>query len=108
MLKTIHGASLAAAMFLMVAPTMAAAHNYTYYDQNGRAHYTHSAKYAQRHDHAPPRSCRHEATKGTVIGGVGGAVVGQVIAKNTLGTLIGAGAGAVAGHEIAKSHCERR
>jgi uncharacterized protein YcfJ len=50
---------------------------------------------------------RRNANNGTIIGGVGGALVGQAIGHNTAGTLIGAGAGAVAGHEIAKSRAKR-
>ena len=43
--------------------------------------------------------------KGTVIGAVGGGVLGNVVAghgNKTAGTVIGAGVGAVAGHEVAK------
>ena len=50
---------------------------------------------------------RRNANNGTIIGGVGGALVGQAIGHNTTGTLIGAGAGAIAGHEIAKSRAKR-
>ena len=55
-----------------------------------------------------PSAVRRNANNGTVIGGVGGALVGQAIGHNTTGTLIGAGAGAVAGHEIAKSRAKRK
>lgn len=55
-----------------------------------------------------PSAVRRNATTGTIIGGVGGALVGQAIGHNTTGTLIGAGAGAVAGHEIAKSRAKRK
>ena len=54
-----------------------------------------------------PSGVRRNANNGTIIGGVGGALVGQAIGHNTAGTLIGAGAGAVAGHEIAKSRAKR-
>jgi uncharacterized protein YcfJ len=43
--------------------------------------------------------------KGTIIGAVGGGVLGNVVAghgNKTAGTVIGAGVGAVAGHEVAK------
>jgi hypothetical protein len=55
-----------------------------------------------------PSGVRRNANNGTIIGGVGGALVGQAIGHNTAGTLIGAGAGAVAGHEIAKSRAKRK
>lgn len=43
--------------------------------------------------------------KGTVIGAVGGGLLGNAIAgdgNRTAGTVVGAGVGAVAGHEVAK------
>ena len=42
---------------------------------------------------------------GTVVGAVGGGLLGNVVAghgNKTAGTVIGAGVGAVAGHEVAK------
>src|ERR1043165_9465931 len=56
------------------------------------------------------KSVKKSANKGTVIGAVGGGVLGNVVAghgNKTGGTLIGAGVGAVAGHEIAKSHAKK-
>jgi uncharacterized protein YcfJ len=50
---------------------------------------------------------RRNANNGTLIGAVGGGLLGNAIGKNTTGTLIGAGAGAVAGHQIAKSRAKR-
>ena len=53
------------------------------------------------------KSVKKSANKGTVIGAVGGGVLGNVVAghgNKTGGTLIGAGVGAVAGHEIAKNN----
>jgi hypothetical protein len=63
-----------------------------------------------RHHHHYYRSehCHSAATTGTVLGAVGGALVGNALASHggkTGGTLIGAGVGAVAGHEIGKHHC---
>ena len=49
---------------------------------------------------------RHRANNGTVIGAVGGGLLGNAVAghgNKTGGTLIGAGVGAVAGHQIAKN-----
>jgi uncharacterized protein YcfJ len=43
--------------------------------------------------------------KGTIVGAVGGGLLGNVVAghgNKTAGTVIGAGVGAVAGHEVAK------
>ena len=110
MLKFIRYAGAAAAIIVAAAP-VASARTYTYYDRDGRAHYTHSRVYAQNHDQRrtyPVRDCGRSGTKGAVIGGIGGAVVGQAIGHNTGGTLIGAGVGALAGHQIGKSRCESR
>ena len=52
---------------------------------------------------------KHTARTGTVVGAVGGGLLGNAIGGNTTGTLLGAGAGAVVGHEVgkgkAKKHC---
>lgn len=45
------------------------------------------------------------ATTGTIIGGVGGALVGNAISKGGGGAIIGGLGGAVVGHEIGKSGC---
>lgn len=54
----------------------------------------------------PCRSDRRAAgNRGTLIGGIAGAVIGSQLAgrgARTEGTLIGAGVGAVAGHQIGK------
>jgi uncharacterized protein YcfJ len=68
---------------------------------------------------APPRKtqvlvCKDVKTsnnKGTVIGAVGGGLLGHVVAghgNKTAGTVIGAGVGAVAGHEVAKRNNARK
>ncbi len=54
--------------------------------------------------------CDHskkKATNGTMIGAIGGGLVGNALGKDTGSTLIGAGVGAVAGHEIAKGSSKR-
>lgn len=64
---------------------------------------------------AEARRCnRMNKTEGAVVGAVGGAVLGNVIAgrgSRGTGTLLGAAAGGVAGHEIARGkynkHCKR-
>jgi hypothetical protein len=55
-----------------------------------------------------PSGVRRNANNGTLIGAVGGGLVGNAIGKNTTGTLVGAGVGAVAGHEIAKNRAEKK
>jgi uncharacterized protein YcfJ len=54
---------------------------------------------------AASASCRGRANTGTVIGGVGGALVGNSISKGGGGAIIGGLGGAVLGHQIAKSGC---
>lgn len=52
-------------------------------------------------------SSRHARNTGTVVGAIGGGLIGQAVSHNTGGTLIGAGVGAVAGHEVAKHNGKR-
>ena len=54
------------------------------------------------------RQVRHSANTGTVVGAVGGGLLGNAIGGNTGSTLLGAGAGAVAGHQIAKSNAKKK
>lgn len=64
----------------------------------------HASRY--RHHHHRTRACN--TTTGTVVGAIGGGLLGNVVAgrrHRTAGTLIGAGAGAVAGHELARRNC---
>ena len=68
-------------------------HHYHYYHHYGRERY-------YRHD------CRRAGNTGTVVGAVGGGILGSSLGGGRLGnTLLGAGAGAVAGHEIGKHSC---
>ena len=82
-------AASAALLGAMIPPTLADAHP--------RHHYRHYRG-----------SCAHErhsaATKGAIIGAVGGALIGNSLSPgNRLpGTLLGAGAGAYVGHQIGK------
>jgi hypothetical protein len=108
MVKTIRRAGVAVAFALVVAAPVVSAHSYAYYDRDGHRHYSHNSRYASRYDEPRYRSCGRAATKGTIIGGVGGAVLGQAIGHDTLGTVVGAGAGALAGRQIAKSNCQSR
>lgn len=53
---------------------------------------------------------RRAGNTGTVVGAIGGALVGNAVAghgNKTAGTLIGAGVGGVAGHQIAKQNAKR-
>lgn len=60
---------------------------------------------------AEARQCRRmNKTEGAVVGAVGGAVLGNVIAgrgSRGTGTVLGAVAGGVAGHEIARNKYNR-
>ena len=50
-------------------------------------------------------SCQGRKNTGTVIGGVGGALLGNSISKGGGGAVVGGLGGAVVGHEIAKGGC---
>nr|WP_295110494.1 hypothetical protein [uncultured Caulobacter sp.] len=56
---------------------------------------------------ADAASCRSRKATGTVIGGLGGALVGNAISKGGGGLLIGGVGGALIGREIGKSGCHR-
>ncbi len=89
----------------MMALTMGAgpadahrSHYRHWHDASGRAHYYHRSRHYQ--------NCR---TAGTVVGVIGGAVVGNAITHHSgLGTVAGAGIGGLAGHDIASRNCRRR
>ena len=53
-------------------------------------------------------SCQGRKNTGTLIGGVGGALLGNSISRGGGGAVIGGLGGAVVGHEIAKSGCGAR
>ena len=50
-------------------------------------------------------SCQGRKNTGTVIGGVGGALLGNSISKGGGGAVVGGLGGAVLGHEVAKGGC---
>jgi uncharacterized protein YcfJ len=55
------------------------------------------------------RQVRHAANTGTVVGAVGGGLLGNAVGHGGTGsTLVGAGVGAVAGHQIAKSNAKKK
>jgi hypothetical protein len=52
-------------------------------------------------------SCSDRKAAGTVLGGVGGALIGNSISGGGGGALLGGLGGAVLGHEVARSGCRR-
>jgi hypothetical protein len=52
-------------------------------------------------------SCYDRKVTGTVVGGVGGALIGNSIARGGGGAVLGGLGGAVLGHEVARSTCGR-
>lgn len=55
------------------------------------------------------KTSKNRKTTGTVVGAVGGGLLGNAIADGgATGTVLGAGAGALAGREIAKSGGKKR
>jgi uncharacterized protein YcfJ len=53
-------------------------------------------------------SCHSRKTNGTILGGVGGALLGNSISHGGGGAVVGGLGGAVVGHEIARSGCKSR
>lgn len=53
-------------------------------------------------------SCQSRKTTGTLLGGLGGALIGNQVSHGGGGAVIGGLGGAVVGHEIGKSGCNRR
>jgi hypothetical protein len=56
---------------------------------------------------ADAATCRSRKATGTVIGGLGGALVGNAVKRGGAGLLIGGVGGALVGREIGKSGCHR-
>lgn len=56
---------------------------------------------------ADAASCSSRKTTGTILGGVGGALIGNSISGGGGGAVIGGLGGAVVGHEIGRSGCRR-
>ncbi len=52
-------------------------------------------------------SCEGRKATGTVVGGVGGALIGNSLARGGAGAVLGGLGGAVLGHEIAGAGCGR-
>jgi uncharacterized protein YcfJ len=53
-------------------------------------------------------SCQSRKTTGTLLGGVGGALLGNSISHGGGGAVIGGLGGAVVGHQIGKSGCNNQ
>jgi uncharacterized protein YcfJ len=88
--------ALSSALSLAAAPAGAATH---------RTHHTRTA-YNSRAAADCERARHRSGNTGTVLGAIGGGVIGSQMAEpgsRTLGTVLGAGGGAVVGHQIAKS-----
>jgi hypothetical protein len=56
---------------------------------------------------ADAASCHSRKTTGTILGGVGGALLGNAVSHGGGGAVIGGLGGAVVGHEIGKGGCGR-
>jgi uncharacterized protein YcfJ len=56
-------------------------------------------------DSASAASCRDRKVTGTVIGGVGGALLGGAVTHGAAGPIVGGLGGAVVGHEIGRNGC---
>ena len=58
---------------------------------------------------AHAESCQRHAhdrkVTGTVVGGIGGALIGNAITHNTTGAVLGGVSGAVVGNQIARVNC---
>ena len=52
-------------------------------------------------------SCAERKTTGTVLGGIGGALLGNSISRGGGGAIVGGIGGAVVGHEVAGAGCGR-
>ena len=52
-------------------------------------------------------SCEGRKTTGTILGGVGGALLGNAVSHGGGGAVIGGLGGAVVGHQIGKDGCSR-
>ena len=52
-------------------------------------------------------SCHSRKVNGTILGGVGGALLGGAVTHGSTGPIVGGLGGAVLGHEIGRSGCNR-
>ncbi len=111
-MKTIFLAAgvLASSLTLAAPPAMAVApHQPHAYARAARHHDHHGYAYHRRSAESCRRARHRSANTGTVLGVIGGGVIGSQLAgggSRTLGTLIGAGAGGVIGHQVG-AHAHR-
>ena len=52
-------------------------------------------------------SCRSRKVNGTILGGVGGALLGGAVTHGSTGPIVGGLGGAVVGHEVGRGGCNR-
>jgi outer membrane lipoprotein SlyB len=67
-----------------------------------------TASAASPHRQLVCKATRSAKNTGTIVGALGGGLLGHAVGGGTGGTLVGAGAGAVAGHEIAKHNSAKK
>ena len=102
--------ALASLAGVMAAPGLAQARHYWHhhYYRNGYYHSGYNRPgYNPGYYYSCARAQRRAANNGTLIGAIGGGILGNVVAGHHSklgGTLIGAGVGGVAGHEIARNN----
>ena len=58
------------------------------------------------HAESCQRYAHDRKVTGTVLGGIGGALIGQAISHNTTGTVLGGVGGAVVGNQVARVNCD--
>jgi hypothetical protein len=118
MFRKVTLAAAAAATLAMVPATAEARGRDGYYDSGRYAQSYRGDRYygrSQRYYGNSNYNRRCSGTTGTVIGGVGGALLGRSITRDryrgrsgTTGTILGAAIGALAGRSIDKSSCRNR
>lgn len=105
-MRKLMGAAFAGVLTMgLIAPAFADAATTTAAQRRAAAE-----RQAER-DYAYRKCMSRRKTTGTVIGAVGGALLGSAVAgnsSNTAGTIIGAGAGGYAGNRIAKKRASTR
>ncbi|USI73616.1 glycine zipper 2TM domain-containing protein [Sphingomonas morindae] len=95
---------LALAAFTAVTLVPAALPSAAMAQDYDRRHYRDDREYRGRDGRYAVDCKRSSGTTGTIAGGVGGAVLGNVLGGGTLGTLAGAGGGALLGRHLDKKH----
>lgn len=66
----------------------------------GNRNYSYNNRYYRGQAYGQTYCHQRSGTTGTIVGAVGGGLLGNVIARGTAGTLIGAGAGALLGRNV--------